>query len=559
MIFSYKLPIFICLLFVFSACPTEVADPKEEPKEDDCDTDDCPTCPANCERIAECNEDDLVCDCLCDERTDAGMSEPPTVDAGNTEAPALDAGSGDVPTVDAGNTEAPALDAGSEDVPTVDAGNTEAPTLDAGGDVAPIVDAGSNETQQADAGTPSCPNGTTGDGVTCTDINECDANNGGCDANATCTNAASSGDAPSCTCNNGYQGDGQDCNDVDECAANNGDCHVNASCTDAPQAGDDPICMCDYGYDGDGQSCTDIDECATNNGGCPTNATCANATVPGEQAICTCNAGYSQDVMGNCKPDALDWDVAHTDTNHSIFILNTALDGIFQVEAGDYVGVFYARDNHFLGCGAFTEWHGETTMLAAQGEETGSMESDGGIIDGVVSGGFEMDEEFHWLFWDASSGNTFSLTPIFDSASPNGNTFVPNGISQVVGFESPHPGWIAEITDANHSIFIKPTALNNWPEIEIGDYLGVFFEDSASEPQCGGMVRWEGEFTQIPAYGAEGNGNVEGFTAGKTFQWRVWDASSNTLYDATATYSAAGQDIYAPNGMSFVDNLIETP
>ncbi len=527
-------------LFVLMGCPEEPEDPKDDKKEqneEECDTADCPVCDDNCERIAECNADDeLECDCICDEVTDAGSSEPPVVDAGgepptpivdagNTEPPIVDAGSGDTPTVDAGSGTTPVVDAGSGALPEVDAGSGTTPEVDAGSGTTPEVDAGSGTSIEVDAGsgdaptvdsgTLTCPNGTTGDGVTCNDVNECASNNGGCDDNATCTNAAVSGDAPSCECN--------------------------------------------AGYEGNGQACTDIDECATNNGGCPSNATCTDADTAGVAPLCTCNTGYTEDIMGNCKPDALDWDVEYTDTNHSIFILNTALDGIAQVEAGDYIGVFYARENHFLGCGAFTEWNGETTMLAAQGEESGDVETDGGVTDGVVAGGFEVGEEFHWLFWDASSGNTFSLTPIFDSESPNGNTFAPNGISQVIGFESPNPGWIAEITDNNHSVFIKDTAFDNWPEIESGDYVGVFFEDSASEPQCGGLVKWEGAFTQIPAYGAEGTGIVEGFAVGETFQWRVWDASANTFYEATATYAGAGQDVYAPNGLSFVDELVATP
>ena len=552
-------------LFVLMGCPEEPEDSKEDKKEqneEECDTADCPVCDDNCERIASCNADDeLECDCICEQVTDAGTTEPPVVDAGGDEPPTpiLDAGNTEPPVVDAGIGSTPEVDAGIGSTPEVDAGSDTTPEVDAGSDTTPEVDAGIGNAPAVDAGTLTCPAGTAGDGVTCNDINECDSNNGGCDANATCTNAAISGDAPSCECNAGYDGNGQNCIDIDECVTDNGGCDAHATCINAVVSGDAPSCECNAGYDGDGQACTDIDECATNNGGCPSNATCTNADTAGVAPLCTCNTGYTEDIVGNCKPDALDWDVEYTDTNHSIFIRDTALDGIAQVEVGDYMGVFYARENHFLGCGAFTEWNGETTMLAAQGEELGDVESDGGVAAGVVAGGFEVGEEFHWLFWDASSGNTFSLTPIFDVTSPNGNSFVPNGISQVVGFESPNPGWIAEVTDNNHSVFIKDTAFDNWPEIEPGDYVGVFFEDSASEPQCGGMVKWEGAFTQIPAYGEEGTGNVDGFDMGEEFQWRVWDASTNTFYEATATYAAPGQDVYAPNGLSFVDELVATP
>jgi hypothetical protein len=47
-----------------------------------------------------------------------------------------------------------------------------------------------------------------GDGRTCTDINECSVNNGGCSANAACTNTPGS---RSCACGPGYVGDGITC------------------------------------------------------------------------------------------------------------------------------------------------------------------------------------------------------------------------------------------------------------------------------------------------------------------------------------------------------------
>ena len=43
----------------------------------------------------------------------------------------------------------------------------------------------------------------------------CATNNGGCDANASCTNAETPGDAPSCECRSGFTGDGQTCTATD--------------------------------------------------------------------------------------------------------------------------------------------------------------------------------------------------------------------------------------------------------------------------------------------------------------------------------------------------------
>lgn len=53
-----------------------------------------------------------------------------------------------------------------------------------------------------------CNDGFTGDGHTCSDINECATGNGGCDVNADCLNAAGSF---SCRCKAGFVGDGTTC------------------------------------------------------------------------------------------------------------------------------------------------------------------------------------------------------------------------------------------------------------------------------------------------------------------------------------------------------------
>src|SRR5262245_32735751 len=61
----------------------------------------------------------------------------------------------------------------------------------------------SNATCDESSGSPVCvcKTGFTGDGKTCTDINECLTNNGGCDVHATCANLDG---ARTCTCNQGY-------------------------------------------------------------------------------------------------------------------------------------------------------------------------------------------------------------------------------------------------------------------------------------------------------------------------------------------------------------------
>ena len=79
----------------------------------------------------------------------------------------------------------------------------------------------------------------------CTDINECVVDEP-CHDNATCTNNDGS---YSCACNNGYLGDGFNCTDINECDTNDGGCDGNATCTNTDGSF---YCTCNFGYDGDG-------------------------------------------------------------------------------------------------------------------------------------------------------------------------------------------------------------------------------------------------------------------------------------------------------------------
>ena len=61
--------------------------------------------------------------------------------------------------------------------------------------------------------------------ISCTvDIDECADNP--CHANATCTNTVG---GYTCTCNTGYSGDGTTCTEIDECVAGTHDCHALAT------------------------------------------------------------------------------------------------------------------------------------------------------------------------------------------------------------------------------------------------------------------------------------------------------------------------------------------
>jgi hypothetical protein len=88
-----------------------------------------------------------------------------------------------------------------------------------------------------------------GNGVQCTDVNECTNNLAGCAVSATCTNTVGSA---ACTCNAGFEGDGGICTDLNECVLGTAGCDPNATCSNTDGGSS---CACNAGYTGSGMSC----------------------------------------------------------------------------------------------------------------------------------------------------------------------------------------------------------------------------------------------------------------------------------------------------------------
>eukprot|EP00731_Ephydatia_muelleri_P031717 Em0023g224a len=127
----------------------------------------------------------------------------------------------------------------------------------------------------------SCLVGFEGDGVNCTNINECGRETNQCSKNATCRDTIGS---YTCSCNPGFSGDGFNCNDIDECSTGDNTCAgaPNGTCINTIGSYN---CSCNPGYTGDGRTCVDIDECSTGTNNCSINANCLNS-IGGFQCSC---------------------------------------------------------------------------------------------------------------------------------------------------------------------------------------------------------------------------------------------------------------------------------
>uniref|UniRef100_A0A8U8BEX9 Uncharacterized protein n=1 Tax=Geospiza parvula TaxID=87175 RepID=A0A8U8BEX9_GEOPR len=116
-----------------------------------------------------------------------------------------------------------------------------------------------------------------GDGRTCSVIDMCSQDNGGCARHAQCSQT---GVNVSCACSPGYRGDGYICEPIDRCAdGRNGDCSEHALCISTGP--NERRCECKQGYVGDGIQCLaevvpPTDRCLEANGQCHREAICTD-------------------------------------------------------------------------------------------------------------------------------------------------------------------------------------------------------------------------------------------------------------------------------------------
>ncbi len=156
---------------------------------------------------------------------------------------------------------------------------------------------------------------------TCTESNACLAGTDDCNANATC--ASLGGSSFSCTCNSGYTGNGVSCSPINECAThdagdsnpcnNNGD--ATATCTSNAPGALTYSCTCTTGFTSSGGStpaCVSNCPAGQSTPGAPCgNGICTN-TTPGAWS-CACSTGYASSGGSNpvcddynaCTPAAI--------------------------------------------------------------------------------------------------------------------------------------------------------------------------------------------------------------------------------------------------------------
>lgn len=128
-----------------------------------------------------------------------------------------------------------------------------------------------------------------------------------------------------------------------------------------------------------------------------------------------------------------------------------------------------------------------------------------------------------------------------------------------INFEYPiPPGWQFVNTGTFAIIAVETSSNPNicGTNLNIGDLLGVFYEDENGDLKCGGYGRWQNE--NNVAVMAQGDDNLtpekDGFAYNETFKWKVYSYENQKDYPAKVELSL-GLNRFVSLGTSIVNQL----
>ena len=187
-----------------------------------------------------------------------------------------------------------------------------------------------------------------------------------------------------------------------------------------------------------------------------------------------------------------------------------------------------------------------------------STTSTDGAIDLYCSGGLP-PYDYLWstgATTDSLDNLSYGLYQVWvtDAAGITDSSFIYINSDQQMNFTWTNTG-------NNHSMLIPDTVLAsiNGANLEVGDLIGVFFEDGGTI-KCAGYTTWTGNMNYVTMWGDDDTTPIlkEGFNIAESINWFVRDVSANQDYNVSARYFDIGFDNfnhYFKNGISGCEKL----
>ncbi|MCX6257465.1 MAG: SprB repeat-containing protein, partial [Bacteroidia bacterium] len=253
----------------------------------------------------------------------------------------------------------------------------------------------------------------------------------------------------------------------------------------------------------------------------PSMAISATATVSNVTCNGLSNGSIGLTVLGGTTPYTYLWSNGSTTQN-----LNNAVTGTYTVTL---------IDNNF--CSTTISQVILQPAILSVTTNIGNIPVCGlnnGSLNASVSGGIS-PYTFNWSdgatsgnIENVAGGNYFITVTDYNNCKSNKFIYLPCNA----------PDWQYINTGVNHTILVTSNTsitINGAP-ISVGDYLGVFYE-SGDSLSCGGYMIWRGLNNTVTAWGDDPQTpSKEGFSAGESFKWKIWEASSGLYYNAYASY-----------------------
>ncbi|MDV7391732.1 hypothetical protein RZS08_10280, partial [Arthrospira platensis SPKY1] len=140
-----------------------------------------------------------------------------------------------------------------------------------------------------------------------------------------------------------------------------------------------------------------------------------------------------------------------------------------------------------------------------------------------IKEGLAANEPYKWKAWRRADNREFDMEVEFDPQTfPSQRVFNNNTFAVLRRLTEQRidlrPPWFVRATTDSHLVDIP---INVGPSfgseaLQPGDFIGVFYDSTATLEACAGLIRWQGVSSTLTAYGNTGGNQKNGLNLDET-------------------------------------------